>query len=745
MTAMRTVGRLAAMDRRELQFRLACETRKAVGRLRFSVRPPRLSRARIARLLDGTAGPLVQDALAAARRGDALGAHRALAGHFATRASVWPLQAASRPHLVDEVRSDFPHAGSEAQRRADRILAGKHDLLGFEDLGLGNPPDWHADPIHGRRPPLVYWTRVPYLDPAIGDHKIIWEVNRHQYFLPLGEAYWLTGDRKYRDTAIAHLEDWIAANPPLAGANWASMLELAFRAMSWTWAIEFFCHDAAADRTPWLVDLLVSLDRQLTHIEQNLSTYFSPNTHISGEGLALYAVSAALPELRRSHARAAHGREILTTEIARQIRADGGHAELSSHYHRYSTDFYLLALTIARRSGDPASAEFEAAARSQATFLRTIADGRGNLPGIGDDDGGMLFRFGGEPVSNAALTLGAASTLLDDPALAVLPPREAEYWTLGRRPARAGRREAPAFWPSRLLAESGYFVSRAADGSHLIFDAGPHGFLNGGHAHADALAVVLSVRGERVFVDPGTGTYTMDPAVRDGFRSPRMHNTLVLGGREFAVPRGPFHWERHADARMLVARAGSDVDFAAGTHDGYAPFRHVRAVLAIHGTGWLIVDRVSGPGEIAAQVWWHLHPMWHPSAAGSHVDLRGPGSRRLSFASTAASLEIVEEERGFAPAYGRVERSAAILARGSGRERCVIATFVPSAVQAHPVALGEVREEAAQGGWTRVSLRIRAAQARRDVSVSFPADGAARPDENWPQPCIEQLETTCVE
>ena len=744
MTALRAMSRLAAMDRRELQFRLACETRKVVGRLRFRLKPPRLRRTRLAGLLDAAAGPLVRSAIDAARRGDALAAHLALANHFVTRGSSWPLHAARRKHLVDALRSDFPHAASEAQRRGDRIVAGRYDLLGFDDVALGNPPDWHADAIHGRRAPLTHWTRVPYLDPAIGDHKIIWETNRHQYLLTLGEAYWTTGDRRYRETAIAHLEDWIAANPPLAGVNWASMLELAFRALSWTWAIEFFCHGAENDETPWLVDLLVSLDRQLTHIAQNLSTYFSPNTHISGEGLALYAVSMALPELRRSRGRAALGRQILINEVARQIREDGGQAELSSHYHRYSTDFYLLALAVARGAGDPAAAAFAATSRRQAAFLRTIADDRGNLPGIGDDDGGMLFRFGGEAVSNAAVTLGVASTLLEDPALAVSRPREAEYWILGRRPERAARREAPAFWASRLLADSGYFVSRAADGSHLVFDAGPHGFLNGGHAHADALAVVLSVGGERVFVDPGTGTYTMDPAVRDRFRSPRLHNTLVLGGREFARPRGPFHWQQHADARMLVARTADDVDFAAGTHEGYAPFRHVRAVLVMHGTGWLIVDRVSGPGDIAAETWWHLHPSWHPAVARDRVDLRN-GHRRLSFASTAAALDIVEDERGFAAAYGRVERGVAVRASRDGRDRCVIATFIPAlAFQGHPIEIAEV-QETAHDGWIRTSFRIRAGGMHRHVAVPFPALGSAAPAGDWPQPCIEQLETSCVE
>ncbi|HET7694277.1 MAG TPA: alginate lyase family protein [Vicinamibacterales bacterium] len=745
MTRLGAVTRLRAMDGRELRFRLACEARKAAGRLRFAVSPPRLSRSRITAVLDRSAGPLVQRAVDAARRGDFTRAHLALAQHFASRVSCWPLQAPARRHLVDDLERDFPHAAPEAQRRADRILAGRYDLLGFQDVAAGNPPDWHADVVHGRRAPLAHWTRVPYLDPAIGDHKIIWELNRQQYLLTLGEAYWLTGERRYREAAIAHIESWIGGNPPLAGVNWASMLELAFRAMSWTWAIEFFCHDAEADRTPWLVDLLLSLDRQLTHVQQNLSTYFSPNTHISGEGLALYAVSRALPELGRSEARAAQGREILRTEAARQIRADGGHAELSSHYHRYSTDFYLLALAVARGSGDQAAAAFESAARRQAIFLRTIADDRGNLPGFGDDDGGQLFRFGDEPASNAAVTLGVAAALLDDSSLAVTRPREAEYWILGRRPDRVASRFAPDAWPSRLLADSGYFVSRAADGSHLVFDAGPHGFLNGGHAHADALSIVLSVGGEPLFVDPGTGTYTMDPAARDRFRSSHMHNTLVIGGRDPAVPRGPFHWQTRADARMLVARCGPAIDFAAGTHDGYAPFRHVRAVLAIAGTGWLIVDRVTGPGEIAADAWWHLHPLWHPTVTGDRVDLRGTGGRRFAFASTAAELRVVEHPGGFAPAYGRIERGVAVRASRSARDECVLALFVPVLTGTAAVAVSRLAAPAPERGWVETRFQLQTGDTRHQVRLWFPSGGEAEPGGTWPQPCIEQLVTSCVE
>ena len=746
MSVLSAATRLAAMDREELVFRLTCETRNILGRLRFAISPPRFDRSRIARMLDPEAGPLVASAIAAARRGDALSAHAALARHFETRVSRWPLQASRRRMLIDEIQRACPDAAEKARARADRLVAGRHDLLGFRDLPAGNPPDWHADVVHRRRAPLHHWTRVPYLDPAIGDHKIIWETNRHQYLLYLGVAHWLTGDARYRDTAIAHLEDWIRTNPPLAGVNWASMLELAFRTMSWTWAVEFFCHDAAADRTPWLVDLLVSLDRQLTHVQQNLSTYFSPNTHISGEGLALYAVSTAFPELRRSQPRAGRGRAILIAEAARQVRADGGHAELSSHYHRYSTDFYLLALMIARAADDDAARIFDAAARRQAGFLRHIADDRGNFPFIGDDDGGLLFRFDDEPPSNAAATLGVASTVLADPALAVSPPGVAEYWILGGPPAQAGRRSRVAPWPSRLLRDSGYFVSRGTDGSHAIFDVGPHGFLNGGHAHADALAIVLGVEHEPVFIDPGTGSYTMDLAVRDRFRSSRMHNTLVIDGREHAVPRGPFHWRTRADARALVARVGPAIDFAVGTHDGYAPCRPLRALLVMHGVGWLIVDRVTGPGAIAADTWWHLHPGWNPRADRTRVELRSIATgRRVIFASTAPDVTLVSDERGYSPAYGRIERGLAIRASCKGDRRCVIATFVAAPAIAGRVDIVETTGTSREG-WSETRLAIHTGDAQRQVSIWFPdAVNEAEPEENWPQPCIEQLVTSCVE
>src|SRR5215831_7517421 len=121
----------------------------------------------------------------------------------------------SPERTVTAFKSRYPASAQQLVNKADRISAGKFDLLGFKDLSFGDPIDWHFEPISGKRIRLLHWSKLDYLDAALaGDKKIIWELNRHQYFQTLGQAYWLTGDDRYARTFATHLEAWMDANPP---------------------------------------------------------------------------------------------------------------------------------------------------------------------------------------------------------------------------------------------------------------------------------------------------------------------------------------------------------------------------------------------------------------------------------------------------------------------------------------------------------------------------------------------------
>jgi len=732
MSSTHVLKRLTRMDRSEMWSRAATAGRRQAGRIAYLARRPRWRRAALARALaSGT--PSVVAAIARLHDGDWIGAHTALVRHFASRPPRFVLDAAARAGRSRTIHEHFPGGRDHAVRLADEIVCGRFNLLGyrgltFADADLHPRIDWHLDPVHQRHAPQTYWSQVPYLDPRCGDHKIVWELNRHQSWLMLGRAYWLSGDERYRVAFIRHLDSWMPANPPLCGVNWASMLELALRSISWIWALHFFALDrpAEGERSPWTVDLLLGLDRQLRLVEGNLSRYFSPNTHLLGEALALYVAGRALPELRRAARWDQVGGTVLIEQISRQIEADGGHAELSTHYHRYTLDFYLLALAVARRTADPRASLFADAVERLARYGRTMSDDHGRLPGIGDDDGGSLFPVCGRDPSDVCDSLQLAAQLVDRPELAVGPAAEEVTWITGAAPAG---RSTPSRWPSTALRSAGYFVSRSDRGDHLTIDAGRHGFLNGGHAHADALALTLAVRGRPFLIDPGTGCYTIDPAVRDRFRSTRYHNTLTIDGRSQSIPDGPFHWRSTTHATALDWQTGRDADFFEGAHDGYAPLTHHRAVLSRPGC-WIVVDRVLGGGIHLAEAHWHIDPLWETERVGPcSVRARHAGGATAWILGLHAECEVFhgspEQELGWcAPVYGPLVAASAVRMRRTASAPFALVTVIVDSAEAPAVDVGPDEWEGMDEG-RAVSFTVETATSSEIVRVARRSDQPA--------------------
>jgi hypothetical protein len=275
-------------------------------------------------------------------------------------------------------------------------------------------------------------------------------------------------------------------------------------------------------------------------------------------------------------------------------------------------------------------------------------------------------------------TLAIAAAALDDPRLAVGSAPEEAYWLgLSGVPAAAETQHA---WPSTVLPDAGYGISRTAGGDHLLFDAGPHGYLNGGHAHADALSVVVTVQNVPLLIDPGTATYTMDAEARDRFRSTAMHNTVTVDGRPQSVARGPFHWQRAANAATRLAAVAPGCDYFEGSHDGYAPVVHTRGVLAVHGIGWFILDTLTGSRQAAAEVYWHFHPDWRVTTLRSSA-VAVQGSDRSAALLTTVPVEILGTDQParlheVSTAYGRTEPALTVRSHVAGPLPFCILTFV---------------------------------------------------------------------
>jgi len=473
-------------------------------------------------------------------------------------------------------RRRFPLEADSIIQRADGICGGRFDLLGYKELSFGSVvPHWHMDPVSGQTVPKDHWSAADFERYSeIADLKVVWELNRHQFFNDLGRAYLLTGNEKYAEAFVRDLDDWFDSNPPKIGVNWASSLEIALRSISWIWALHFF-EDSKALTSAFLAKLLKHLFLQARHIETYLSTYSSPNTHLTGEALGLYFVGNLFAGTGCGDRWKGRGYKIMMEALDFQVRPDGSYCEQSSHYHRYTLDFYINLLILRQASGEPINKKHREKLEKLCEFLLYTSLPNGQMSLFGDDDGGRLGFLDERAISDIRGTLAIAAVVFDrgDFKSVGSSPTGELLWLLGV--GGLDKFDAlKACLPgktSRMFPDGGFFAMRDAwtTGSRFVLvHCGEHGFLNGGHAHADALSFVMSVGGEEVFVDSGTYKYESEPETRSYFRSGAAHNCLVVNGESSSKSGGPWDWASVADCKLIAWDDGEDVLFR-GTHDGF--------------------------------------------------------------------------------------------------------------------------------------------------------------------------------
>jgi hypothetical protein len=455
---------------------------------------------------------------------------------------------------------------------------------------------------------------------------------------------------------------------------------VALRSISWIWVLRLL--EGSADIKGFERDVLGMLRLQGRHIQRFLSTYFSPNTHLLGEALAMFFIGTFCPEIPEASVWQRDGWQILLREAQRQVRADGTYFEQSTYYHVYALDMFLHACLLAAHNDIEIPSELEECISRMLTVLASLSQ-CGAPPRLGDDDGGRLFDPSRNEAGHLLDPLSVGAVLCDRADLAQVAGDlcEENIWLLGRAGleklvslraspegasalegasplaaiAKSGRKAASASIP-RAFPHGGIYVMCSSDGhSQLTLDAGPLGSLAGGHGHADLLALHLSVDGKEVLADAGTGEYV--GVNRAKLRATAAHNTLEVDSVSQAEPDGPFAWESLPTVNATW-REGPSFQFLRAEHYGYerlaSPVRHRRS--AFHTSNFFfIADEVLGSGIHNFALHWNL---------GLEPVAEQDSPRRLRIRSGENELSICWHAEGdwqseivpavLSPVYGRV-------------------------------------------------------------------------------------------
>lgn len=531
---------------------------------------------------------------------------------------------------------------------AEKLVKGEWQLFGWKRVEVGAPPCWHRDATLG-----------VVIDPAIPAHKLdhrhlphdadaraIWEINRWAEMTRMAMHSALNGDVHAIRVAQLWLEDWCDRNVPGHGINWTSPLEAALRLMNFCWfdALVRGCNDPElARRQDELTARIVPVHAWWVWRRRSFGS--SANNHLIGELAALVIAARRWPALHGMIGTPETLWVQLRQEALRQFAPDGGNREQALHYHLFAWEM----IWHAGLAADGLEGEVLERLRDAAQYFVNLAEAPESWD-FGDSDDAQVLPL---TVRRESAVAEFRGWLLSKPEGAAL-----RFWL--REPPKGVKPPVRSVW--HVHAESGMAAWRDARWTARV-DASPLGFGSmAAHGHLDALHVSLWCGQHALLIDPGTGAYYSNPALRARLAAWEAHNGPVpAAGRGAPARMGAFLWAKHHARPALEIQ--NSICVMRLTHEQQ---KVTRAVCAAEGHVEICDE---APAEAPHVVTWQLAPGWRLQRQGASAFLcvHEKGGLRVHGTLNGASVsgwEIVEAEAS--PHFREVVTTQAVKVSFSG-------------------------------------------------------------------------------
>ena len=506
--------------------------------------------------------------------------------------------------------------------QAEEVSSAKITLLG-RPTTIPFSGGWQVDPVKGEQWPECFYSHVKkHHRIQSWDIKYIWEVNRHQYLIVLGKAFWLTQDERYAQMMISAINTWIDENPCHVGVNWTSSLELAVRTLSWIWSV-YLCRDSAHMTKRFQRKVLFSILDQAVYIENHLSYYSSPYNHLIGEAAALHLIGSLFPFNKWAKCWEQLGWSIMADRIDEQFHIDGMCVEQASFYHHFTLGFYLQSIFFRRNNNKPIPQKVLDRVEKALRLALHLTKPDGSLPMIGDIDNArsLYFNLGHSWDFRAFLGLGAVLFGCSDFKRQNEGISEELLWLATEKDISLfiAMDSKPPQKTSIPFRGSGYFISRntwAADADYLCFDCGEiaaglstETVPSAAHGHADALSFELTAHGRSMIVDGGFFTYFGDLAWHKHFRTEEAHNTVLVNGARQADFCGRLTWQKVRYPELCQWDSTERYDTVTGRMMLGADKWHERQIVYCKNHFWVLRDTVQNKSDFGTiQSFLHFAP-----------------------------------------------------------------------------------------------------------------------------------------
>ncbi|NQX63104.1 alginate lyase family protein [Paenibacillus qinlingensis] len=571
--------------------------------------------------------------------------------------------------------------------------------------------------------PLIKGKRVQFQDGKYDWNSWLYDSSQYQlhltrfvYVKHLARAYCVTGDEKYAACWNEMMHHFIDDNPVPVNDT--------FRAQHCTWdplsvGVRLFMLPEAfmtfwgsASFTPEVKMKVIKSFHE--HGRYVRSYHAHHGNHATMQLRGLIQVALLLPELKVSSTWLSYGLKELPSYIQQNVYEDGVQFEASPNYHLVVMRDLFELVPLFQTLGLTVESSYEEVLEQMYIVLLHMLTPDGQLPRFGDTDAHVPNEL------RTTMSLGAYLYHRADFKYcghAKLP--FSLLWRLGPQAVERYER-LTAEKPKETLASfpvGGYILSRHDWKHDALYMGMRAGVGINGHAHSDALSVIMYAGGKELLPDSGMGLFEWNKE-RKYTVSTRAHNTVVVDGQDQHV-RG-LHWNAPPTAACKIwdVRSKAQYDYWFASHYGYTryddPVIHSRKVLFVKNRYWLIVDLFEANELHRYEQYYHL-PCgevicdWEARKVSTHLE---GANVQLLYPPQAGQEDVLTVESGLLFHQGEyytnpvVKRSLSVL--GKATMETVIVPNVDGGTRPHVLVH---RASAHQQGrelapWEATALRI---------------------------------------
>lgn len=375
--------------------------------------------------------------------------------------------------------------------------------------------------------PIVFQDTIKWSEIKFKDKEWIYLLNRHKFWIILGQAYQLTNNELYSRTFFKQMKNWIEQNPlneTTEKTTWR-YLETGIRCTVWSKC--FFLFSKSKFFNQDIRELFMkSMNEHLKYLTENINNIRQTSNWYMFALQGLYFVNILFPEIAKQSLFLRDYDNLCIQVLTKQFNEDGRHIERSNLYHNKVILCFLESMLLAKNNN-----------LNYNPIIKEIIRKALQYSVITQKPGGFQIASGDSDELNIKDLLALAALVYNDQDLKYHASQKINFWnswdikTSDLSKYETLEKKEPE-QKNLFLKSSGETIFRSSWKDDAIFLKITNDKVTCSHSHNDNLHIDMKAYNTDFLIDSGRATY-VHSKLRSNLKSLFAHNSIILDNKDF--------------------------------------------------------------------------------------------------------------------------------------------------------------------------------------------------------------------